>query len=428
MLRLPPDIRSVLAQTRSFSSTPSRKDTVADLAVAGPTAILNGIHGLGIPWYATLPLTAVLVRGTFVYYFASRPDRIQARKTALLMPLINAKADVLMGTRYVGALRKIREERDGPFKLLRYNSVRWWARMAATSEIGRHHGSRLLPGRALLSFGMLIAFTEAIRLKCGSPVGLLSTLLSPFQWLAQKVDPERFPKPVESPAIEPSEMLAERLAASREGHPSTSHLSADTSPGASQASDILNSPIYQSENTTNLAPLDGMDTSTAYFDPSLMTEGLSWFTDLTGPDTTLLLPATLGLTMLVTALFRPTVGKPLSAIRPKKADSNSGKQTQGSSSSDADPGKAGDEAAKATIAYFEGLGSMQRFGILMSPVFFLVGLKLPVAVLLYFIPSIALGWLQSRWLDLKYPIPQPIQKCSRPLWVRATRQWVNPRR
>lgn len=58
-----------------------------------------------------------------------------------------------------------------------------------------------------------------------------------------------------------------------------------------------------------------------------------------------------------------------------------------------------------------------------SAIFFVGAMKMPVAILLYFIPSIAIGWLQSRWLDFKYPLPQHIQKCSRPMRFKAKRQW-----
>ena len=78
---------------------------------------------------------------------------------------------------------------------------------------------RLFSDRArgfwLVNFGTLIAFTESIRLKCGRQEGLLSVLLSPFEWAARKVAPQYFPPKPDDPlqAVDSAEALATRLQA-----------------------------------------------------------------------------------------------------------------------------------------------------------------------------------------------------------------------
>lgn len=426
-LKLPPELRTNAFPFRAFSSTPSRKLTLVDVAIAGPNAILNGIHAMGVPWYATLPLTAVLVRGTFVYYFSSLPARKQAQTKALLFPLINAKADMLMTTRYHDEASEIRESSETKLgRGLSYSFLMLKAKTAAMQQVCKPYGAPSFSARSLLNFGMLIAFTEAIRLKCGARDGLLPALLTPFQWLAQKADPERFPKPVEPELKDPVTVLAERLEAQHAGLGSAGQVEVQSMPGASRASEILNDPAYQSGTTTKLSPLDGMDSSGSYFDPSLMTEGLSWFTDLTAPDSLLVFPATLGITMLITATLRPVVGKrpPPTKLSKEETSSRTDLKDRALAMS---PHRQSQDQLSALQQYFEGMQWNQRLGIFMSGIFFIAAMKMPVAILLYFVPSIALGWVQSRWLDIKYPMPQPIQKCSRPMWRKARREWIGQR-
>ena len=124
-----------------------------------------------------------------------------------------------------------------------------------------------------------------------------------------------------------------------------------------------------------LEPLAAPDTMASYLDPTLQTEGLNWCSDLTVADPTGLLPLTLLATMCSTVLYQSVAG-----------------------------------ASKLTNLTF-----MQRVGLCFAFLFFLVSQQMPAGILLYFIPSLAAGWLQSRYVSWKHPISPAIQPCARPV-------------
>lgn len=49
--------------------------------------------------------------------------------------------------------------------------------------------------------------------------------------------------------------------------------------------------------------------------------------------------------------------------------------------------------------------------------------KLPAAVLLYMVPSMVFTWLQGRWLDWKYPLPEVIKPCRRPVRIKVRKEF-----
>lgn len=423
ILKLPSELRSTALHHRPFSSTPSRKLTLLDIAIAGPNAVLDGIHSLGVPWYATLPLTAALVRGTFVYYVAILPARKQAQTRAYLLPLTNAKVQTIMGTKFFGEIEEMREATTPKLaRAIEYSSMRFRATRMAVAETCKPYGAGMWSPRSLINFGMLVAFTEAIRLKCAAKEGLLPLLLSPFQWLAQKLDPERFPNPVEPESKGAAESMRGRVGpASSQSVEPAPEIPAQFVPNASRAGEIINGqelPPIQPGTTSKLEPLSGLDT-TAHFDSSMMTEGLGWFTDLTLPDSSFMFPALLATTMLASVILRPSVGNATLLSKTSKPPQ--------ATSEDAEPTHTPPDALKRTIdtlsARWQTMPLSQRFGVWISGLFFLGALKMPVAILLYFIPSVGLGWFQSRWLDIKYPLPQPIEKCARPMRLKVRRQW-----
>lgn len=418
ILRLPPDLRSPAFQHRAFSSSPSRSNALLDLAVSGPSAVLNGIHALGIPWYATIPLTAVLVRGAFVHYFSGVPQRKKAQKRALLMPLITARRHVLVASRFAGETADLQRNNtwEGALRMhLLLVQVR--AHFAALREVGKSFGAPFLSARSFVNFSMLIAFAEAIRLKCGHQEGLLSLLLTPFEKVLYYLDPQSFPKK------DPAGTLA--ATQSQTGSNAGMEAVADTS----RAAEILDGGGYNTamqSNTTLHAPspMDSIDTASTYFDPTLTTEGLSWCTDLTLRDPTLFLPATLTITMILVNILRPTVGNPSQLINRARQHQTPDARPEHSQRDQTLP-KRPKTSTEALLGDWPRMTILQRMGIFISFLFGYAALQLPAGILLYLIPSIATGWLQSRWLDSKYPLAQPIEKCARPMRLKAKRQWVS---
>ncbi|KAI7600898.1 hypothetical protein KC346_g13070, partial [Hortaea werneckii] len=71
LFHLPPALRVSAFQAttaqRSFTST-SAPFTLVDLAVTPPSYLLDLLHtSLGLPWYAVLPATALVVRSSLLY-------------------------------------------------------------------------------------------------------------------------------------------------------------------------------------------------------------------------------------------------------------------------------------------------------------------------------------------------------------------------
>lgn len=405
-LSLPPHLRTQThITTRSFSASSSRRLDLVDFAVAGPSAVLDAIHNLGIPWHTALPLTAVLVRTTLVYYISLRPARRDRQIQNQLVPLAAAHMVVRQNS---PEQRKWREKMnkdisDPTLRAFDDRISRWWGYQKVMARLGKEYGVRKFRPWGLLNFGVLIAFTEAIRLKCGTRDGLLRLLLRPFQ--------EGFKPDAAAPAVEPAlydpvKALAERLEAAWEKilaipqiPPRPSPIHRQSSETVEAATSIPNDhpeslPVEIPEETIatqHLAPVSTEPTS-LYFDPTLQTEGLSWATDLTVLDPTFILPFGLLVTMMANSLLRP--------IPPGAIPTSS------------DPG-----TQAARMFYY------RRWSLSFAWLFFFATIKMPAAILLYFIPSLAVGWVQQRWMDWRYPIQPAILPCKRPIRMKIRRGW-----
>ena len=422
LLALPPHLRAATYHSiRPFSASASRESTLVDFAVAGPSAILDGIHNLGVPWSVTIPLTAVLVRTTFVYYFSTVPSRRAAAIRNQLLPLVSAKVRLKRNSEEHRAWQtRLRTGEINPMLLMRihevFASLRY--RISAMNQLGKQFGARSYHPRGLLNFGVLIAFTEVIRLKCGRREGLLSLVLSPFEWIARQYAPDRFPPKAEFERRDPVEALVERLEAARQKTLAISQQAQVQDPptgqlAVSSAQEDQEAFAQQQGNTHQLDALTGPDATSPYFDPILQTEGLSWCVDLTVPDPTFLLPSILGLTMAATFLLRPKVGglKPNSiSVDPSRDTNNPDQANKPISALPLPPPR---------TSLLSNLTFGQRFGLSITILFVYAATNMPAAILLYFIPSIAIGWLQNRYLDLKYPIRPAIQPCTRPLRMKV---------
>lgn len=420
LLRSPSFCRAALLQSRPFSSTPSRKLSFIDVAVAGPNAVLSGIHSLGVPWWAAIPLSAVFARGVLGYYVGSKPDRKVTMTRTYLSPLINAKADLIRNTTYIDELRAAQESRAGRLgKSLQAMIVEFKVSRLAVDQIAKPYGAPNITGRRLFNFVILIAFSETIRMKSGCREGLLSLVLRPFEWVGGFFSPESFPKPAESAAKDPAEILAEKLAAQQQAAEAQQSAQGVTS----RASEILSGQDVSGITQTSAAQIESLSNGAGpYFDPSMLTEGMAWFQNLGLPDSTGALPSLLGLTMLSAAILRPSTAHAASAKKATKdEDVSADPDTDENATSHAQFHK-----NETRISRFEKAFKMdfrKRFGVWISLLFAFAAMNMPAAILLYFIPSAAIGWLQNRWLDIKYPLPQPIQKCKRPMRLKSQRDW-----
>ena len=373
-----------------------------------------------MPWYATIPLTAVLVRGALLHYLFSVPKRKREQIQTLLHPLVNARADNILATsKEWQDLRSSNEKQST--KVWKTNWQIFLAKRRAFNRTGKAFGAPRSYANGIVNFGLLIAFTEAIRLKCGASTGLLSTLLSPVQWVAHQLSgssPTTAPK-AEVPSPDDVVLARWKMMQNDPRFPPADRPTR-TEDIPTRAEDILSgtdtaTPILNG-NQTDAA----LEAAKPYLDPSMHTEGLAWFTDLTLPDASGLMPGLLCLTFAASVLLRPIVGVELNKVASMNPLLDADDSARAAAAKER---IAASSTAAAVQQYFSNLTKLQRLGIMVSMIFGVAAMQMPVAILLYMIPSIITGWVQSRWLNLKYPLSQPIQKCERPMRVKVGRGW-----
>ncbi|KAK5138244.1 hypothetical protein LTR08_003305 [Meristemomyces frigidus] len=380
LLHLPAPLRLATHQHRAFSASPPHRLSLVDIAVGGPSALIDTLHtALHIPWYAALPTTAVLVRGVLVYHLSDRPARRAAHIHSSLLPLAFANS-----LRTVGPLAKT------PLGTVFSQLKGMWNATKELHRLGKQFGAPKFHPRVLVNFGVLIAFTEAIRLKCGSGQGLLTIVLSPLQWLARHAFPDQFR--AENASAQPAAAAAPSPAVLQQ--PATAVIP-DVLPPATTAAQT---------STATLDPATDLAAS-AYFDPSLQLEGLSWCLDLTAPDPTSILPTILALT-LAARIILPQGKKTLPPLNPPPTPPTN---------------------KHPLVTALTTLTFLQRLGLGITIAFWFLASNMPAAVLLYLVPSILWGTLQTRWLARRAGarLPTAVRPCKRPLRFRARKQWID---
>ena len=386
-LQLPSHLRQSSHQhaSRSFSASASRKLELSDIVVAPPLAVLKGLHAIGIPWYAAIPTAAILIRGIFGYYTAAVPSRRRAQIRNNLAPLIAADMRYSMMREMTGP------NRPGKVPL----AVRMQRQLLRTHQIGKRFGSPLITWQSFVNIATLITTSEAIRLLSGARTGLLSTVLSPFNWVYKAATSEPA-----NPAVDPAETYAQQLAermervrAQRVQRAQDQALGADGQAlsGQSSTSDNL-------FDATELSAPPQFNADQSYFDPTLQTEGLSWCADLTAVDPYGVLPVLTSALMLGSIFIQP--------LRTPRRVS------------------AGAEKRPAWIRFLVTRYSYgQTFSMALSCCFGYLLQYMPAAVVLYIFSSAITGYAQRRWLDLSMPLPRPLQACVRATRVRSKKAW-----
>lgn len=266
--------------------------------------------------------------------------------------------------------------------------------------------------RSTVNLGSLITMTEAVRVKCGAREGLLSLLIKPID---RNVDPET----ARRAAMTWDEIMVERLEAAYAGKQAARTTTTPQETSSSlDVTDTAGEFMSQALETTAAEHLPALNTSSyaQLADPTLRTEGLSWFTDLTLADSTLMLPLALSATMAFSVLVRP---------KPDALNSSMNLKNKPSPQPDMNTVSVVDALAAQPPpkSPLSTLTRSQRFGLSLSVIFFFAAAKLPVAVLLYLVPSMAFGWFQGRWLDLKYPMPAVVMPCKRPARLKVKKEF-----
>jgi inner membrane protein COX18 len=419
---------------RAFSATTSRKSDIYRTIVSVPATLLDAIHSTGLPWFATIPAAAILVRGVLIYYTCTKPAHLNRNKLSHLNPLIAARASSM--SRHVGISRPTKD--DGLFVKLRFILAHFLTHRKVLRRVKDqfalpHTWRTLVP-----TYLSLIVMAEAIRVRCGASRGLLDALLSPFSWWdslklgAQVVawDPySKEPNPIES------HLAADVSSGSSVATTSTADVSSGSGVATTSAAEPVDAvshvdlsgsgsdtPATEPVETSPHADLSGssVDTSSAaepvealshvdlsgFADLTLAVEGLPWCPNLTVADPMGILPSLLCFTIAIPAVVRLVcVGRtlappPLTNMSKAEADAAMAKYNGGA----AERGKLRETHAQRCIGSFA-----------FAVAFMLLMTKVPAGILLYIISNQMTALVQRSWLQFKYPTGKTIRPCPRPM-------------
>ncbi|KAI6800240.1 hypothetical protein KC332_g16688 [Hortaea werneckii] len=431
LFHLPPALRVSAFQAttaqRTFTSTStptSAPFTLVDLAVTPPSYLLDLLHtSLGLPWYAVLPATALVVRSSLLYYLSARNDRRKQGLQANLIPVVAARTARQLNSPEAEQRRR----RTPPFLRPFLVAVKGYlTRRNEFRTLEKQFGIWRFRDRAgwLVNFGFLIAVTEAVRMRCGSREGLLPLVLHPFEKMREAL----FGK-APSPSPESAAASGEGSAAAARGL-SEDQLRAAMVTDADGNVSVDFAQLQQAAQDLPPAP-------TAYsasFDPSLQLEGLPWCLDLTLPDTSFILPTSLVLIIASGIIFRPGQSLSKPARSPPSAKPSAPTTTTSPSPSSSSPTQ--QQPPLPTTPPFRLLPritNLQRLQLSILFPFWLAALQFPAAIVLYIASSSAVTQLQKLWVYRKMVARggggvaggAGIQPCRRPLRLKVRKEWIN---
>ncbi|KAI7237745.1 hypothetical protein KC330_g2976 [Hortaea werneckii] len=412
LFHLPPALRVSAFQAttaqRTFSST-SAPFSLVDLAVTPPAYLLDLLHtSLGLPWYAVLPATALVVRSSLLYLLSARNDRRKEGLRANLVPVATARVTRQLNSPEAEQKRR----RTAPFLRPFFEAVNGWlTRRNEFRTLEKQFGISPFRGGWLVNFGVLIAVTEAVRMRCGSREGLLPLALHPFEKMREALNGQA---PVPSP---------ESAAASGDGAAAARGLSEDQLRAAmvTDADGNVTVDFAQLQQAAQDLP----QAPTAYsasFDPSLQLEGLPWCLDLTLPDSSFILPTSLVLIMAAGIVFKP--GQSLS--KPRSPPS-----AKPSAPTPPSPSPTQQQPLPPPYRLLPRITNLQRLQLSILFPFWLVALQFPAAIVLYIMSSSAITNLQRWWVYRKMMggggvgAAAGIQPCRRPLRLKVRKEWIN---
>ncbi|KAM0715540.1 hypothetical protein Q7P37_009038 [Cladosporium fusiforme] len=370
------------SSARFFSASPSRKINAVEVIAAPPLAVLSGLHAVGIPWYAAIPTAAILIRGVFVYYLSTVPSRRRQQIRANLQPLIEPALRIRLQD--IVAKKEATTRRALDIIM---------ARLKINHDAGKEFGAGLISWTSPLNFVALIATTEAVRMKCGAHSGLLSILTTPINWLGRQIAPEYFPA-----AIDPVDKVAQEMVDKLE-QIRARRLQEAQEQGVNSE---LNSDVSLESISYEPAAPPAVSPELSWFDPTLQTEGIAWFTNLSQADPLGYLPWMTASVMIATIALNPL-------SKPRQIPASWHRVTKSIPS-----------FVKFSLLRYSPL---QHLGMSIACLFGFALQNMPAGVVLYLFTSMLVNTLQRKWLDFKMPLHPGIKPCVRPTRVRSKKQW-----
>lgn len=369
-----------------------------------PVAFMEAIHSTGLPWFAAIPVSAVLIRSLFVYPLLQKPLREKLVDRAQVQPLRDAQMAILTRS----SKRDVNENRIASNKL--YLAANSW-------DIGRQIQKSMFNrnpfAHRTMMFLTTIWVSDSLRKLMGAKEGLLKFILGPLDWTLSWLPslPGTYSEGEETvetvsantaPAQTPTQASLDRFqfpTGNQEIKFPTDTKdfwsSAEKAQGAAaETAQNTASQIAQESSTSavTVASDAAQETSTAiadhansiWFDPTLMTEGFSWCPDLTASDPTMILPIIFSSSFFASIYFAPRL--------------------QGAATTSYDDMA---ERPKATNG--------QRIGMTVAMLSIIPALQMPAGLLLYFISNMVTNNFLSRWLAYTKPIHPAPTACKRPV-------------
>ncbi|KAI5275826.1 hypothetical protein E4T47_01298 [Aureobasidium subglaciale] len=401
-VRRPPVFRSPYAARQySIGAVFAECSDAATYAALLPVSFMESIHATGLPWFAAIPLSAVLIRSLIVYPFLQRPLREKMVDRAQIQPLVDAGMSI-----------ERRRLSKNSFPVPGVKEVAMilhsWGQRA---DVQWKLFNRLPVSHRFMMFLTTVLVSDGLRRMMGAREGLLKFILGPLDWTLSWLLPTSLVegdsgKPIENssnasvpaPASTSTPVSASASsstpvsASASNAATSQNHVELSESPefaknlvpsNATLHETVANMPISQDASQA----LAGHANS-AWFDPSMVTEGFSWCPDLTMADPTFTLPVIFSGTFFASIYFSPRIAGAASA--------NDG------------------ERAKPT--------NIQRIGMTLAMLSIIPASQMPAGLLLYFITNMATNNVQARWLAYTKPIYPAPTACSRPVRMQRSKE------
>ncbi|KAI4720333.1 hypothetical protein E4T48_03431 [Aureobasidium sp. EXF-10727] len=339
-----------------------------------PVACLDSLHSIGLPWFAAIPLSAVLIRTLVIYPLFQTSLREKLVTRAQLQPLVDANMSMAKRRLY---RRTTKDTQNSMIHKLNLVINSWRIR----SDVQKAMDSRRMywfPNR-LMMFMTTIVVSDGLRRMMGAREGLLKFVLGPLDWTLSWLVPSPLQKPSPGEAeVSPTSPVPDpvtNIGLDNVDDPSPTGVSHGMS--ATETAQDATSGLAQEASTAVTDHLNSV-----WFDPTLLTEGFSWCPDLTASDPTLVLPFIFSSTFFASIYFAPRI--------------------QGTVT-----GSKSDERAKPTNG--------QRIMMTIATLSIIPALHMPAGLLLYFISNMLTNNLQSRWLSYTKPIHPAPTACKRPV-------------
>ena len=365
-----------------------------------PVACMEAVHSTGLPWFAAIPISAVLIRSLFIYPLFQRPLREKLVERAQVQPLQDARMSI---HRRAIDRTTSRKRKNSAVRVVNM----FFKSVETRHDIQRSLFDRIPVGHRFMMFLTTIWVSDSLRKLMGAKEGLLKFILGPLDWTLSWLVPSALTEANPGESIKTASsnsapnQVTSQVPLDRFQFPTGNQevqfptdtkdfwSSTGTAQGAASdtaqnaASNTAQDAASHAAEVTLTAVADHVNS--VWFDPTLVTEGFSWCPDLTASDPTMILPIVFSSTFFASIYFAPRIQGTTTSTRGNEAA----------------------ERPKATNG--------QRIMMTVAMLSIIPALQMPAGLLLYFLSNMITNNFMSRWLAYTRPIHPAPTACKRPV-------------